>query len=372
MRHLPSPTLKGTGLAAPRIVPAAAVPRATAPRLPRARDLVIPIAIVALAVMLIFEGRRGNANETLPVDMTVLSATDPLGIGATTNAVIDVENSGDTDLRPRFSLSWLPYPYYWHVVSGPPVLAPRQRATYEIDTPDTVAAPRDGETFTIRVNDAASIVYAASATITKEKRDLAIINQKLGMWTQRDQATGLLSPAGWAAYARRGDGDQTYVEQADVFGVSAVRLRVVQDGQPDPGSWSHTGLTQQIAFPDRPFDIRVLSQAPYQTVGEGWPVNAFGIEISDSANGLIWLLFQPTGDGDREYDLPSGHHIKVYDVPIDQWAERTVDLPDIYRRLNWEPSKKVTLKLFAAAASSQAADIQGYISGIGTLTPAQP
>ncbi len=48
----------------------------------------------------------------------------------------------------------------------------------------------------------------------------------------------------------------------------------------------------------------------------------------------------------------------------DQWAAKTVDLQAIYHRLNWVPSKKVTLKLFAAAASSEAAVVEGYVAAL--------
>ena len=331
------------------------------------RNLIVPCSLALLAAMLTFVAMREQASGVHNIDMRVVATSDPLDLGATTRASIELTNRGERDVRPRFSITWLPYPYYWRVVEGPALLRPRERATYIIESPDAVAAPHDGATFSIKVNDASSITYAISAPITIAKRDLPVVNPGLKMWTQRDASTGTLSAAGWTLYARGGDGDTTVAEPASVFGTSAVHLRVAQDGQPDPGGWSHAGLTQEIGFPEVPFDVTVLSQAPFEAQENGWPVNAFGIEISDARNGLIWILFQPTGSGDREYDLPNGHHIKVFDVPLNTWERRSIDLPDLYRRLNWAPSKKVTLKLFIAAASAKSQDIQGYIAGLSPV-----
>lgn len=349
-------------------IPIAAVEpaRKTRTAWPSPRNFIVPVVLALLAAGLSYVALHGGAAARLNVDLHVVSTSDPLDLGATTRATIELTNRGESDMRPRFSLTWLPYPYYWHVVEGPPILAAQQHATYVIEAPDAVAAPHDGETFSIKVNDAASITYAISAPIMIAKRDLSVVNPALKMWTQRDVSTGVVSAAGWNLYSRRGDGDATEVVPASAFGVSAVRFRVVQNGQPDPGGWSHTGLTQEIGFPEVPFNVTVLSEAPFEAQDGGWPVNGFGIEISDASNGLIWLLFQPTGNGDREYDLPSGHHIKVFDVPLNTWTKRSIDLPDLYHRLNWAPSKKVTLKLFIAAASSRQQDIQGYIAGIDT------
>jgi hypothetical protein len=83
----------------------------------------------------------------------------------------------------------------------------------------------------------------------------------------------------------------------------------------------------------------------------------------------MWLLFEPTGSGDKDYDLPNGQHIKVYDVPYDQWATRTIDLPAIYHQLNWAPTRYVTLKVFMGVSSYSKADIDGYIGGITLHDP---
>jgi hypothetical protein len=349
---------------------AAGAPVSRRRRLPRPnpRNLVVPATMALLAIALVLIALRGESRETLPVDVRVISSSDPLTLGATTAAQVELTNRGDHEVRPRFSLSWLPYPYYWRVVSGPPVLAAGQRAVYQIEAPDSVAAPHDGQTFQIKVNDARSITYAVSDKIEKQKNDLPVVNPGLRSWTQRDYSTGTLSPVGWQMYERRGDGDTTTVEPASVFGVEATHFRVIQDGQPDRNGWSHTGLIQEVPFPELPFSVQVLSRAPFRAAGGGWPLTAFGMEVTDSRNGLLWLLFQPTGNGDREYDLPSGHHIVVYDVPQAQWASRTIDLPQLYHKLNWAPSKKVTLKLFIAASSSQATDIDGYIAGMKLTT----
>ena len=336
-------------------------------RRPGLRNLIVPLAIVCVAIALALVALRDEPLGTLNVDVHVLSTTDPSEIGATTRAKVELVNRDDREVRPRFSLTWLPYPYYWRILSGQPVLAPGERATYEIEAPDSVAAPARGEPFQIRVNNADSITYAVSPPIELEKPKLPMVNPMLRFWS-KNFSSGIPMPVGWQVYERKGDGDRLAIAPASVFGVDATHLRVEQDGNPDPGGWSHGGLTQEGLFPSAPFDIRVLSRAPYASTPGGWPLNAFGMEVTDEHNGLMWLLFQPTGTGDVEYDLPSGHHIKVFDVPEGEWAVLTIDLPALYHKLNWPPSKKVTLKLFIAASSSQATDIDGYIAGMKLTT----
>jgi len=340
--------------------PASAVARRRRPGL---RNLIVPFAIVCVAIALALVALRDEPVAKLNVDVHVLSTTDPSEIGATTRAKVELVNHGDREVRPRFSLTWLPYPYYWRILSGQPVLAPGERATYEIEAPDSVAAPTRGKPFQIKVNDANSITYAVSPPIELEKSKLPMVNPMLRFWS-KNFSSGNPMPAGWQMYEHRGDGDTTIIEPASVFGTAAVHFHVVQDGKPDPGSWSHTGLVQEIRFPTDAFSVTMLSEAPFVAQSGGWPLTAFGLEVSDPKNGLIWVLFQPTGNGDLEYDLPSGHHIKVFDVLFGQWATRSIDLSAMYRALNWEPADRVTLKLFIAASSSQSADIGGYIAGL--------
>ena len=331
----------------------------------RLRRYGLPLALVALLVGLAIVAVRGESAATLPVDVRVVSTSDPMHLGATTQAVVSLTNNGGNDVRPRFSLSWLPYPYYWHVDSGPPVLQPGQTATYTIEAPQALAAPHDGERFQIRVNDATSITYAISTPITNGRAVLPIVNPNLLMWNQQDPSSGLMSPAGWNIYTHTDDDDLTVIEPSAPLGVPAAHFHVVQSGKPDPGQWTHTGLLQDIPFPTAPLDVRVLSNVPYQAITDGWLVTAFGIEVSVGKRESIWLLFEHTGSGDKEYDLPNGQHIKVYDVPAGQWTNRTIDVAELYRRLNWAPPRRVTLKLFMGASSFTRADIDGYIAGIG-------
>ncbi len=335
------------------------------------RVAAVPAALALLALVLVFAAVRGNAR-ALDATVTVHYVADPSQIGATTEADVQVHNRESAAIRPRFSVSWLPYPYYWDVISGPATLAPGETATYRIRAPDTTAAPPDGQPFRIKVNDATSIVYAMSPSIDVPAPGLAIVNPGLHLWTQRDPATGLVSPAGWQIYAHRGADDKTSITEANVFGVHAARFHVVQAGHPDQGGWTHTGLIQEIPFPAAPIQFSVLSDAPYEMADGGWPLTAFGVEVSDSANGLLWLLFQPTGRGDLDYSLPSGHHIHVYDIPPASWQRVSVDLPAIYQRLHWAPPARVSVKLFIAAASAKANDIQGYIAGLTAGPARQP
>jgi hypothetical protein len=335
----------------------------------RFRIWVVPVAIAVVALTLVALGIIGQSKATLPVDVEVLSTSDPMQIGATTQVSVQLTNHGGSIVRPRFSLSWLPYPYYWRVSSGPAELRPGATATYLIEAPDSVAAPHDGERFQVKVNDSASITYAISSPITKGTSAIPVVNPGLRMWTQQDPATGLFSPAGWKIYEHTpGNNTATITSATDARSESAY-FHVVQNGHGEQDEWTTTGLQQDIIFPSQPLDITVRSRVPYDAIPDGWLVTAFGVEVSYGKQADMWLLFEPTGSGDKDYDLPNGQHIKVYDVPYDQWATRTIDLPAIYRQLNWAPTRYVTLKIFMGVSSYSKADIDGYIGGISLHDP---
>lgn len=296
--------------------------------------------------------------------MDVTGMEDPLEIGATTRATVTLRNEGKEEIRPRFSVSWLPYPYYWRIASGPEVLKPGATETYVIEAPESVAAPHDGVRFQVKVNDATSITYAISRALVRGDDRLPVVNPTLRMWTDRDPSSGKISPAGWHIYTRADGGDAAVVEPSTIDGVEAAHFHVEQDGKTDPGLWAHAGLRQDIPFPRSRLTVKVLSNVPYEAITDGWLVKAFGLEISRGDRQRIWLLFQHTGRGDLEYDLPNGQHIVVYDVPQGVWVDQSIDLPDLYRRLNWHTPKQVSLKLFIAASSFTEAEIDGYVAGI--------
>lgn len=348
---------------APAIVILERTPRGTARRL-SIRNVIVPAALLGLALLLTLAALRSEQRDSLPATLAVTSLEDPYGVGATTRATVELRNEGGTEMRPRFSVTWLPYPYYWTILSGPPILEAGATATYVIQSPASTSAPNDGQAFNIRVNDGRSITYSISEQLREDKRSIAVRNPTFGLWSQSDPTTGLDAPAGWNVYRRRGIGDAAALSQADAFGVSAVHLAVGQDGQTDDGAWSHTGLTQEIPFPEGPLAITVLSFAPYRAQPGGWPLTGFGIEVSDPKNGLLWILFQPTGRGNLSYDLPSGHHIEVIDVPLGQWATERIDLEALYQGLRWAPAETVTLKVFAAASSTEAGSVEGYVARI--------
>lgn len=81
-------------------------------KLPRLRDAILPVAFAVLAAVLTVAALRPATDATLPVDLRVVSTADPYAVGATTQATITLRNEGRADVRPRFSVTWLPYPYY--------------------------------------------------------------------------------------------------------------------------------------------------------------------------------------------------------------------------------------------------------------------
>lgn len=325
--------------------------------------LAVPVAALAAVLALVVIGLLGESYATLPVRMSVLSTDDPLQIGAATNIRLQVTNKATHDIHPRFSVSWLPYPFYWDIDSGPATLAAGQTATYEIRAPEAVAAPHDGMKFQVKVNDATSITYAESSPIVRGNTPKEIVNPGLQMWTDHDPVTGLLQPAGWKIYTSRGDGDVTDVGPVADGNAQVTRFHLIQDGKPDPGDYAAAGLTQDVPFPKAPFTIRVNSDVPYRAITDGWLVTAFGLEFSRGDHERIWVLFQHTGIGNREYDLPNGHHIKVYDVPLGQWTDVSVDLQAMYKQLNWRAPDIITMKTFIAASSLQPTEIEGEIAG---------
>jgi hypothetical protein len=332
----------------------------------RLRYLAVAAALAASALVIGLLVVRSRSAGMLPVDVRVLATDDPLRIGATTSARVELYNRGHSEMHPHFALTWTPYPQYWKIVSGSETLAPRTRETYVIEAPTSASAPYDGQTFQIKVSDGKGTTFVTTAPVDIEPKSVVIANPELALWSQRDGADALTSPAGWYPYKHVGEGDQAIIEPLSVAGVDAAHFRVVQDGQPDPGGWSHGGFAQEVPFPRTAFGVRVLSNARYEANEAGWPLTAFGLEVNDSGNAPIWLLFQQTGDGDRDYDLPNGQHIHVYDVPIGQWVQRTVDLPALYGQLHWKTSDKIGLKLFIAASSARRADIEGYVARLIT------
>lgn len=328
------------------------------------RRWLLPSAIVIVVLAMTVIGIVGQSYATLPLDVEVISTEDPLEIGAATRATIEITNRGDAEMRPRFSVSWLPYPYYWRVVSGPKLLQPGETARYVIEAPESVAAPSDGERFRIKVNDATSITYAVSEPIQRGDTRMPIVNPGLRMWTQRDPATGLLSPAGWYIDIRRGKGDIATIEPGSVEDVEGAHFRLYREGRIDGDKWADAGLWQQIPFPIDPLQIQVWSDAPYQAITDGWLSTAFGLEVRRNERERIWFLFQHTGRGDLEYDLPNGHRIKVFDVPQRRWVVETIDIAGTYERLNWRKPKNISIRLLMAASESVETDIEGYVAGL--------
>lgn len=351
----------------PTTAPKVARPRATivTDAIKPLQRVALPAALLVLLVGLVVIAAVGESAATLPVDLRVVSTGDPMHLGATTQATVLLTNHGDHDLHPRFSLTWLPYPYYWHIDSGPEILRPGETATYEIEAPDAVAAPHDGERFQVRVNDPSDITYAASSPFQNGRSILPIVNPNLLMWSQQDPSSGLIGPAGWTIYRNVDGEDEATLDRQTMFGVDAAHLHVTQRGPHEPGHWTHTGIAEDIPFPTAPLDVRVLSRVSYQSVANGWLLTAFGLEVTSTKHESTWILFERTGSGNRAYDLPNGQHIEVYDVPPDQWTTVTVDLMDLYRRMHWAPPRRVLLKAFIGASSSTKADIDGYIASIG-------
>jgi hypothetical protein len=121
--------------------------------------------------------------------------------------------------------------------------------------------------------------------------------------------------------------------------------------------------------------VLVNSVAAFAAADAGWPLTAFGLEVSDGENPLLWFLFQQSPRGDLSYDLPNGQHIEVIDVPEGVWIEKEVDVAALYERLHWAPQERVLLKAFIGAASPQRAQLVGYLREVrlaGTASVAAP
>ncbi len=327
------------------------------------KRFIVPLVAVGLAAVLVITAVHSSFTQSLGVSVRVDSVSDSDQSGFITDVSIDVTNESDHPIDPQFALVWKPQPARWRTIAGPATLAAHERATYQIEPIGAVNAPPLGQDFQVRVNAPNSIVYALSSTVTTQRQDLALKNPSL-RWLPGDAIASSAAPIGWNEYEQRGEGDVAEVAPASVFGIDATHLSIEQDGQPDSGGWSHTGLSQEIDFPSQPFDVTVLSRAIYKTSNGQWPLDAFGIQVSDASKHVSWLLFEDTGKGDLEYDLPDAPHMKIYDVHSGEWARRTVDLADLYRRMDWAPTATVTLTVFIGASSHLAQQFDGYVASI--------
>lgn len=327
----------------------------------------VPAAGAVLALMLVAAAARSSYKESLQIDVKVISTADGYDIGAITSAKVELTNHGQGPIRPLFSLVWEPQPARWRIVEGPTELPPGSRAVYRIEAIAAITAPPLGQPFQVRVSNPGSIVYAVSKTVETKKADLLIPNPGLRFWTEQDPVTRLSGPLGWYHYERRGDGDETVVERSAVSGHQAVLFHVLQDGDEDPGSWTHTGIIQSMPFPKGPLAVETFTMTPFKAIAGGWPLNAFGLEVADAENPLLWILLQPTETGALSYDLPSGHHIEVLNVPAGEWTSVEVDLLSLYRQLGWHAPDEVVIKIFAAAASVEPQEVNGYIARIGPV-----
>jgi hypothetical protein len=327
------------------------------------RRIGVPLAAIGLATMLVIMATHGSFSESLPVSVRVVSVSDSGQSGFITTVVVELANQSAHPLEPRFALVWKPQPARWRIAEGPARLEAHARAEYRLEPIGSVNAPPLGQDFEVRVNVPNSIVYAVSSAVRPKKQDLALKNPSLA-WFKGDAIAPTSSPIGWGEYERLGAGDTSLIEPASLFGVDATHFLVRQDGKPDTGGWAHTGISQEIEFPREPLMVTVLSRVTYKTLDGIWPLNAFGIQVSDPANGLAWLLFENTGSGDREYDLPNGQHMKVYDVKLGVWERKSVDLQELYRKMNWSPLGKIALTIFVGASSQLEQDVEGYVAGI--------
>lgn len=339
---------------------------------------VLLIAVLLLGGVLTLAALHGSYSESLPVSVRVVSVRDDSQVGAITSAVVRLTNHGARTVSPRFALMWKPQPARWRNISGPALLEPGATATYNIVTEDGATSPPLGQSFQVKVNDSGSIVSALSRTVHTEKGTYVLTNPRLVLWSKNDMlltpqyTVNLAGPFGWTQWVRMGPDDQVAIDPVSISGAQAVRFSAVQGGKSDPGGWAYGGLSQQIDFPSVPLAVTTESRADFKMLPGGWPLTAFGVEVSDGVGHVAWLLFQQTGSGDLDYDLPTGQHIHVYDVSPGRWVTTTVDLRQMYSRLGWSLPKKLNLNLFVGASDRQRTSIEGYIAEIGAAPSARP
>lgn len=222
-------------------------------------------------------------------------------VGRVTHMIVDVTNTSDRTLTPRFSIqsrgaAW--NPLLWHIDDGPRALAPGQSATYQLSATSEERTFFGHETAQLVVADAGAD-YALRGVLTLEADrsflwPTAIPNPGFRFWDK-----SLNEPLLWKLLS----GSAAMIEKD---GREALAL-----------SGRRAALDCRVVFPEKPFDIWLYSENS---------TAAYGLEVDDGQHKL-WLLFGP-----QPYTSPVDDGVIVVNqlIPSGEWTRETIDLPAVY------------------------------------------
>ena len=290
-----------------------------------------------------------------PVKFAVLDYSDPNAVGRVTSMSIGVTSRSSQPIRPRFSVQWGSYPFYWRVKSGPPVLNPGTEAVYVIESPSPRESPPTGAEFILRVNDAEGSSFVVSDPLTADLVVPPIINSSLSFWE-----FGPVSehPWGWQANIN-GKGSVTH---ARIDGILATQLLVDQTGE---AAWFEAYILQEGISGCDFIQATIHRLTDFRTTDAGWPELAFGMEVRDEerpSRNFIWFVFSQ--DAVPNYALGNGHHIVPVPGPKNEWVSIAVPITAAFESFGLPAPERISLKFFIAAHESQIRTFSSFVERV--------
>lgn len=236
-----------------------------------------------------------------------------------------VGNDSDRLLTPRFSLQGRQHqqPAFWHIIDGPPTLAPGESGTFRLQGADPAPSFRLREGVQVIVSDAFGYDLRASTYIPGDVAPAhpgAIPNGDFRFWRQGDD-----TPSYWDIFTNTADSAAPVVEYAPE-GERRLRLRLpAAEGE----SWASVRLGTQVMFTES--SIRLWVKPP---AGANLPPAfdlAYGLELA--ANGRrVWVLF---GDEAAQGEIEPGLYYVIQPAPRAVWSVQQVDPYRIFADLGF-------------------------------------
>ncbi len=284
--------------------------------------------------------------------------------GGNTRVTVQVENTSDSTITPRFSIqSWGEQPAFWEVLHGSQQIAPASVETYTIFSSAAAEMFNPAAGAQIIVSDADRYDFRASTLLPPAMLTYvdAIPNGEFVYWN----GSGT-TPYGWGLVGIPGSAALVTVDTLEYRG-RAAQLSV-------PSAQS-VALDTWLMMPEAPITLWVnppleANQAP------GYEAQ-YGIEVIFTANNDRFLILFGTEESGL---LPNG--IPFYGIPAPSgvWTQQTLLLPDILSALNIDlpppqiravgavqfPMRMMNFRLFAAASGSQPLTAQfGAVTNVG-------
>lgn len=300
--------------------------------LPRRRKLVVLLVVLVLAVLATAgTAVAGHEASTLDASVTVLDYGDPTDRHRVTRLTVAVENHGDRSIRPAFDVlhSELGTHNYWRVASGPPRLAPGERAAFEIVPRHPAFALPIGGRYVLGVGDRGSQLGTTVVRSVPVTPLDGVRNPRFAHWRTPYGAT-TPAPADWRiAESDRG------VERTLLANASGDPRLTVSGVERTGGPWAMVGLRQRVPFPE----TLTLTATPGTVLDAPTadPSRFAGLQLADGDR-RVWIGFADVPERTvRTRTRGELSYAMVY-LPADagERVTRTVDVGALYERRGWE------------------------------------